>query len=296
MIYYNLDARGYGVCEWAKKLCKSLLLPVITASLAVSPCYGAWQPMQLLDSAMLEKAKFIAKLSQVRIIFIGEIHDQQQHHVAQLEIIDALHRQGVAIAIGMEMMAATKQRELDLWVAGRLTLEEIMTIYNEEWGLPWPLYRDIFFYAQAHRIPLLGLNLPKEISNKVAREGFASLTKRELRLLPEGVTCAIDPSYRIFIRRAFAVHSQSERSFEHFCEAQMLWNNSMIHYLQEYLGYNPGKTIVVLTGIGHALKRGLPFDSLLTAGGSFQVVIPELADINREKATSADADYLLLFK
>ena len=72
-------------------------------------------------------------------------------------------------------------------------------------GLPWPLYRDIFLYTRQKRIPLVGLNVPREIIAKVAREGYGSLTEAERK---KPLTCTIDEESRALIRKTFTEHAQ----------------------------------------------------------------------------------------
>ncbi len=184
-------------------------------------------------------------------------------HRAELEIIERLHRKGIPLAIGLEMFTYGSQGVLDRWVTGKLDRDQFIRSYYREWAMPWPLYRDIFLYARKQGIPLVGFNVPREITRKVAREGFASLTPGELRQLPAGVSCSVDPVYRAFIRRAFAAHEESDDTFNHFCEAQMLWNMSMGMHLLEYSDRHPGTTPIVLAGdrtrneTGDT-RRGLP--------------------------------------
>ena len=58
---------------------------------------------------------------------------------------------------------------------------------------------------------------------------------------------------------------------------------------------NPGRTVVVLAGTGHAMRRGIPEEVSHDAAYSYKVILPEVAGLNRSTATTADADYLLLF-
>ncbi len=258
-------------------------------------CFGTVRALRLSDGQVIGFRQMIGEVHNARLIFVGEIHEQAEHHKAQLEIIKDLYRAGVPLAIGLEMFPAGSQSELDRWVAGKLDQKSFVRLYYREWSMPWPLYRDIFFFARDNRIPLIGLNVPRDISHKVAREGFAALTPQERERLPAGITCSVDPAYRTFIARAYAEHARNGRSFNYFCEAQILWNKSMGRYLQEYLSREPGRTVVVMAGFGHAMKRGIPNEVSRSPGNSCKVILPELSGLDLRGVTSADADYLLLF-
>ena len=273
----------------------TLILLVLVILLIAHLFIGGVRVLRLSDSKVIDLDQMISEVKGARVIFVGEEHDRQQSHQAELEIIRKLHQSGVAFAIGLEMFTAKSQEKLDQWVAGKLDLQDFIRLYYHDWRMPWPYYRDILLYARKCHIPLIGLNIPEEISSKVAREGFAALTPAEREQLPQGITCSIDPGYRTYIRKAYAEHPHSGLAFTHFCEAQMLWNRSMGHYLREYLTQAPKSSAIVLAGIGHAMKRGIPEESFGNTDYSYKVILPKFPDVDRSVASSGNADYMLLF-
>ena len=46
--------------------------------------------------------------------------------------------------------------------------------------------------------------------------------------------------------------------FDHFCEAQVVWDTAMALRAVDYVKANPGKSLVILAGNFHAWKRGIP--------------------------------------
>ena len=67
----------------------------------------------------------------------------------------------------------------------------------------------------------------------------------------------------------------------------------MAYHLMGYLSKNPGRTVVVLAGVGHAWKRGIAeqLDEKIIS----RVVLPMVPDqVDRKTVTTADADYVLL--
>ena len=182
----------------------------------------------------------VGEASKSRVVVIGETHDNKSHHDLQLKIIRTLYEGGAPLAVGLEMFRAENQELLDKWWRWGMPTEQFEALYRENWGLPWPLYRGQFPDTRQKRIPLVGLNVPLEIIAKVAREGYGSLTEAERKRLPPGLTCTIDEEYRALIRKTFTEHAQaSGRSFEHFCEAQMVWDTAMAIYALDYLDKNP---------------------------------------------------------
>jgi uncharacterized iron-regulated protein len=228
------------------------------------------------------------------MVFAGEVHSNQQHHQLQLNIIRSLHQLSVPVAIGLEMFRADNQGDLDKWASGGFTEEEFIRKYQQNWSLPWPLYRDIFLYARNNAIPLVGLNIPAEITKKVAVAGFSSLNEDELRRLPPETGCMVNEQYMKFIRRAYSMHGHGDSQFRYFCEAQLLWDQVMARNLLEFSKKNPEKTIVVIAGNGHAWKRGMPEQVRnLSHKTPFRVVLPYIPGaVEPRLITAEDADFI----
>jgi uncharacterized iron-regulated protein len=270
------------------------LLLTVAAILFLARQWDTDRVLRIADGRMIGQDEMIGEIRGARLVFVGENHGRPGDHRTQLKIIAKLYRQGVPLAIGLEMFSAGSQHLLDSWGAGRLGEEDFIKGYYREWPMPWTLYRDIFRYARKHAIPLVGLNVPRAISRKVAREGFAALTPAELRELPAGVSCSIDSGYRAFIRRAYAAHGEAAETFEHFCEAQMLWNMGMGMHLLGYCDRHPDTTVIVLTGVGHAMKQAIPIEVTRRSRVTSRVILPEFSHLDRSRVTVSDADYLVL--
>ena len=275
-----------------KRVLLSILTTALIFSLGVS-CCGADTIMRMSDRRIVDFSRMLADIRGTRLIFIGEDHERMEDHLHQLKIIRALQKAGAPLAIGLEMFTADSQGSLDRWVDGKVSEEEFIGIYRRNWDMPWPLYRDIFLFARRYAIPMLGLNVRREITRKVAHEGFAALSPEERKTIPAGVTCNVDSAYMTFIRKAFAEHAMGDKLFIHFCEAQMLWNKSMATRLQEYIRRHPGSSVVVLAGIGHAMKPAIPREVHDDAGIDARVILPINNLQDSATVTEDDTDYLI---
>jgi uncharacterized iron-regulated protein len=249
--------------------------------------------LRVRDGQIVSFSDMIRDLRTVSVVFVGEVHDSPRHHLVQLNVIRAFHEAEQPVAIGLEMFRKDSQGKLDSWVAGKLSVEEFKPAFLDNWRLPWPLYQDVFLYAREHELALVGLNISEGISKKIARKGFASLTEKERKELPPGISCNVDPTYMEFIRRAYAGHSGHGPKFVNFCEAQMVWDKAMAWNLTGYLKKNPASKMIILAGVGHAWKRGIP--EQLEPGLTYRVVLPAVADqIDRHRVSTKDADYVVL--
>jgi len=250
--------------------------------------------LRISDHKVLTLAGILEDLKGVRLVFVGELHNDPQHHQAQLAVIKLLHEARLALAVGLEMFQKERQEILDQWVAGTLDEKAFQKIYYSNWGYPWPLYSDIFWHARQKKIPLIGLNISPEITRQVAREGFASLSEEQIGQLPE-VTCRVDAAYMAFIRRSFGLHGHQGKQFVPFCEAQQVWDTAMAANLVTFLHRHPKHTVVVLAGNGHAWRHGIPEQIARQSNMPHRIILPAMPGrLKANTVTLEDADYLWL--
>lgn len=247
------------------------------------------------DGKMVSFGRMVADLKNARVVLVGEYHNNELHHKWELDVIKALYTDGVPVTVGFEMFQASYQPDLDNWVDGKMSPSRFIQVYDKNWDMPWALYRDIFYYLRDNRIPAIALNLPWSISTEVATRGFSSLSPKELSQLPPGISCSVDKRYMAFIRRAYAAHGIPDKGFDHFCEAQVLWDKTMAWHTVKYLEKHPNRTVVVLTGTGHAWKSGIPQQLKNLSKFSYRVILPEVpGSIDPEHIKKSDADYILM--
>ncbi len=269
----------------------TLLIFTFSIFIAIGKCHA--HLYRLADKSTPTFEEMINDLKKAQIIFIGESHDNPAHHRAQLQIIKALENSGTKVAIGLEMFRSDSQKYLEQWVNGKMSLHQFMNIFNDNWS-DFNQYREIFNHSYFKKIPMIGLNLSRSITRQVARNGFKSLSKKQLNELPI-VTCNIDPAYEKFIKRALGGHANEDVKFQYFCEAQLLWDNVMAENLIAFLDKNPDYSVVVIAGSGHAWKHGIPARIKDRSEYAFRVILPEVIGRSEKGlVTEADTDYLLL--
>jgi uncharacterized iron-regulated protein len=179
-------------------------------------------------------------------------------------------------------------------VAGEIDEHEFEKIFYDNWGFSWENYRVIFDYARENRVPLIGLNVPREITQQVATHGFQSLNKEQRGKL-SNIACRVDKEYMDYIKRAFGGHAHGKLNFNYFCEAQLVWDSVMAVNTLDYLKKHPRATVVVLTGTGHAQKNAMPRQIRERSNVDHVVILPEVKGyIDRNSVDRSDADYLIL--
>ena len=281
---------------------KSLLVLAILTILASLSCRGPneekYNVVSLRDGTVISFAEMLEDVQRADFIFVGETHDNMEHHQLQLKVIEGLHARNLPLAVGLEIFWAGNQPALNRWSTGKMDMEDFIRLYYRNWGMPWPLYRDILLYLKQEDIPLVGLNIPRSITRKVAKSGASSLTVEELAQIPPGLSCDVSPAYRQYIQDIFTEHAGGEeKAFQNFCEAQILWDKAMAWHLVRYRKENPGISTVVLCGMVHALKRGIPFrvkEMEKEKEYTSRIIVPQGPGINLQSIGPSLADYLVI--
>jgi uncharacterized iron-regulated protein len=244
-----------------------------------------------LDAAVAIE-KLIPELATKRVVFVGEMHDRYDHHLNQLEIIKGLHDLDANMAIGVEYFQQPFQQSVDDYIAGRITEDEFLrrTEYFQRWGYDYRLYAPIFRYAREQRIPVRALNVPSALVSEVAKTGIAALPDKDRKYLPMQIEPA-DESYRNRLRAAFEQHPFSGRdAFDHFVEAQLVWDEGMAESAAQYLSANSNRRMVILCGVGHVeYGSGIPKRLERRTHATYAIVINSGEEIDPHIA-----DYLIL--
>jgi len=227
-----------------------------------------------------------------RIIFVGEQHDKHAHHNNQLRIIKKLVDSGVRFGVGMEMFQKPYQKSIDAYMAGKIDESSFLkqSEYYRKWRYDYNLYKPIVDYLKQNRISLIALNIEGNLSRKVAREGIENLSDREKKLLPVQLDFT-DGDYRDDLRAVFSLHGQQTelKKFDHFLQAQVLWDEGMAETAYRFLSDHPGKSLVILAGNGHIRKRyGIP------ARLSRRTREPSVVVLQDDEISPGMADYVLL--
>ncbi len=248
-----------------KSLSRLWALSLSLLVLWTAPSYAQTFTVTTPTQQKLNPQTVLKQLQRSRVIYLGETHDSAEDHRAQLEIIRSLHQQNPKIAIGMEMFQRPFQSGLDSYLAGAATdsmLREF-TEFDKRWGFPWKFYFPIIDFAKQNQLPVVALNTPSEVTQKVARQGLSSLTEAEKRYIPPIAEIRTEPErYRDRLREIFdGFHSGkgNNRGFDQFFEAQVLWDETMADAIVQFLKKNPDRQMIVLVGQGHIVYGdGIP--------------------------------------
>lgn len=284
----------------------ALLSAVFLASLAVAcaidtPRQGprviedidTYRPPPVIhEGGTLDFEDFVEAIAPARAVAVGEVHDRFDHHLNQLEIIKRLHRRHPRLVIGMEQFQQPFQSWLDRYIDGSIDTGEMLTgtEYFTRWQYDYRLYDPILSYAREHGIPVVALNLSRELTRKAAAGGLDALSGEEAARVPE--LDRSDDAYRRRLRQVYEKHPRGNHggSFENFYTAQLLWDEGMAARAAEYLREHPGVTMVVLAGEGHVEHgSGIPDRLARRIGSDVSTVVHR----DEEDPSPGRADYII---
>jgi len=211
-------------------------------------------------------AKIVEKLADTKVVYIGESHTSVADHQLQLRIIEALYNKKPQIAIGMEMFPSSSQAALDRYTLSGKEADERTFLkesdYYNVWRFDYRYFQDILRFARLKRLPVIGLNLDRQIVSEVFRSGSTDgLTQQVQNALPIDRDLTM-PGYAERLSIVHDAHmkgSHGNGAESGFIQAQGLWDETMAQNITTFLTTHPDYLMVILAGSQHTRKdSGIP--------------------------------------
>lgn len=209
---------------------------------------------------------FVKQADNYQFVFLGESHDDPVHHQMQADVINGLAKRGRNVVVGFEMFTRPNQENLNAWTLGKETEEQfiINADWKKEWGFPFPLYRPIFDVIKTHRIPMVGLNMPRTWVSAVGKGGLAALTPEQQAQIPTVLTN--NQYHKEVFNGLMGGHPITGPRGDNIYAAQCLWDEGMADTALKYITKRYGSpqqmpknsVFVIVAGMGHGLyKQGI---------------------------------------
>jgi len=207
----------------------------------------------------------VAAIAKREVVLLGEQHDEEDDHRWQLYVLAALHAARPDMVIGFEMFPRRAQPVLDRWVAGELTVKELLvqSEWASVWRLPPEFYLPLFQFARINRIPMVALNVDQALTRAVAEKGWDAVPEAQR----EGVGRAapVSRAYREFLFEVYGEHPPgrgkdaakvpaTDPAFDRFVETQATWDRAMAEGLARRATARPAfdrPLVVGIVGTGH---------------------------------------------
>lgn len=109
--------------------------------------------------------ELMAQLRTVRVLYLGDHHDDDELHARMLALLDSVQRAGRPIVLGVEAIGEQDQRAVNDYLAGRIGMEELRRRIASRWPGSWldssqveaRFYRALLERAREHAIPVFAL-------------------------------------------------------------------------------------------------------------------------------------------
>jgi aminopeptidase N len=204
--------------------------------------------------------QLIHQISSKELVFVGEEHENPDHHLIEIQILQALADASVRFTLAMEFFQAKRQAAVNRYLAKQLTEDQFLkeVDWKRNWGFDYHLYRPLLLFAREHGIRVLALNAPLEIVMEVGRHGLKALNAGERSQIAQDIDLTKE-AYRTRLKAVYDRHPKDElKSFDYFYEAQCVWDDTMAENLADYLKTGDEK-VIIFSGNGHVqYKFGTP--------------------------------------
>lgn len=213
-----------------------------------------------------------------KYLFLGENHATKAHQDLQAQLIAALVKAGRHPIVGLEMFQRPKQDVLDQWSAGQLTEEQfiLQSDWKTQWGYGYEFYRPVFEVVKSNKIPLVGLNVPRDWVRTTGKTGFDTLPTSARLQLP-GELDTTNKNHRSVFDALMGGHSMAGASMDRMYAAQVLWDEGMADTAMKYYQVRPPKPediFVIIAGSGHVMYgQGINYRIQKRSGGRGPVVV-----------------------
>lgn len=244
---------------------KSILL------LLISMFYSNSALSQLFDGKTQSETSLGNLLSKVRpgtILLLGENHGFASHRDQHVEVLNGLRAIGLKVSVGLEFINYTDQALVDQYRVGQLSEQDFLT--SIKWGsIGFEFYKpQLIFPIVEIGERSLGLNLPRMVSSKISKQGLASLTEEDLKIMPPDFQLG-RASYKARFMDAAGAHC---RVPDNCFAAQSAWDDTMAWQAVNFIQQNPEQVLVIVVGEFHVQYGGGTPDRILARLPSANIV------------------------
>ncbi len=199
------------------------------------------------------------------VVLLGESHSSREDHAWQLQVLAALQGRTPNLVIGFEAFPRRLQPVLDRWVAGELSRRQFLeqSEWDKVWGFPSSLYQPLFDFTRMHRIPMVALNVERDLVRRVGEVGWAAIPPDDREGLSDPRPASED--YVSMLSEIYAQHRRPDAADEEaakasdadepiisrFVEAQLTWDRAMAEAIASARKDHPGHLVVGILGRGH---------------------------------------------
>ena len=224
---------------------------------------GSASPGEFYDAergVTVDLETMAGRMASADVVLLGEEHTAMDQKVLHADLLDAMAASGGKLVLAMEFFQRDDREALDRWIGGEIDERQLLeeTGWYDRGGYRWEYYRPVMEVARSHGIPVVGVNVPREIPRAVNRGGLDGLSDEQRAEVGE-VTTDGSPQHRYLITRYFGdtVAMLPPGWFDNMYAAQCLWDVVMARSILDVAAEDV--TVVLIVGSGHiAYNLGIP--------------------------------------
>ena len=239
------------------------------------------------DQREISYKDWFAKAILAVAIYLGENHENADHHQIQFDIISDLIKAGKKPQLGFEFFSVDQTSYLMAYANGKgkgvhgsvspKSREKILRV-NLGWqnrsDRNWQFYFRLIKLAKTHQLTIFGADLPAGTVSRISRGGIDALTPVEKALLqPTGFN---NPAYKKLMFEKFKANHCGYARTAHQNRMYQTWvarNDTMARSIVAMSASRPEEPVVVILGGGHAEYNMAVFERV-------RVLSPEIRQMN----------------
>jgi uncharacterized iron-regulated protein len=256
---------------------------LLCGMLALASCAGTTpgtdaprlKPLVIEPNADLNaSARLVAdRARNAEVVYLGELHDNAQHHAIEARILETLIADGSRPALAFEMVPETQQAALDAAVRSDADRAEVdrQLGWSEQGWPDFAMYWPLFELARKNNLPVVATDLDPALNRRISRTGLAAAGADSARLrsaMPD------DPARdKGIAQRLQAAHCYqiSEGRALRMVESWYARNVVMARRVGGALAQAP--QVVVIMGRGHASPGAVTEQLQAIRPGTRQLVV-----------------------
>lgn len=219
---------------------------------------------RLSDGLQLSEEELFTYLAAADAICIGERHDSALDHYGQWRAVEALaerrEMRGFELGVGLEMVQSDAQMALSDYLSASTNRDQFVEASNwqSSWGYPIQFYDPLLLEAGDSNVRGIALGVPEALTQRIAREGLASLHETDLRQVPS--LDLNNAEHRRLFDGLMGGHPLPDGAvLDHYYQAQVLWDESMAKRSKQWiLQHYPLRKMIILAGVAHCHKSAIP--------------------------------------
>jgi uncharacterized iron-regulated protein len=200
----------------------------------------------------LDESALLDRLARGRVVLMGEEHTAMEQKLLHERVLRGLVERNGNVVLGMEFFLRSDREALDRWSAGALDDDGLLREvgWYDRGSYRWEYYAPVMHAARELGVPVVGLNVDRDIVRAVNRGGLDGLSEAQREEVgPVDVGGSDDHRYLIARYFGETVGLLPPEWFENMYAAQCVWDVAMARSILAELPEDG--TMLVIVGAGH---------------------------------------------